>query len=97
MPLLYYKFQCIIQSQKTLLLILSPSTTTLYGSTENLNIYTEATAITTSPSTFVTEADLETKIQAMFASFDEKFDKQDARFYKQHEELLNLTSISLCL
>ena len=62
---------------------MSPSTNTQSGSTENLTIANEATTIPTSPSTFVPEADLDTKIQATFACFDEKCDKQDAKSDKQ--------------
>ena len=32
-----------------------------------------------------------------FASFNEKFYKQDAKFYKEHKELVNLTTMSLHL
>ena len=78
---------------------MSPFTNTWYGPNDNIAIYTETT-IPTLPSHFVNKYFLDANIQAMFDKFDkqhEKNDKQDAKFDKQHEELLNLTSISLRL
>ena len=51
------------------------STNTQSGSNENLTISTEATTIPTMPSPFVTQSDLGTKLQDIFARFDAKFDK----------------------
>ena len=55
---------------------MSPSTNTQYKYTENITISTESTTITVSPSTFVTKALLDTRIQSMIDLLKEKFDEQ---------------------
>ena len=64
-------------------------------STEIITISTEATTITASPSTFVIKSVLETTTQAMFDQFNKvqnKLDKNNTNFYKQHKEMVNIKS-----
>ena len=54
--LIFYRIQKNIQAQQKIFLNMSPPyTKALYGSTENINISTEATNITSSPSPFVSK------------------------------------------
>ena len=61
--------------------------------TENITISNKATTINTSTLTVGTKAVLDITIQSMFEIFDKvqkKLDNNDAKFEKQHEELINL-------
>ena len=66
---------------------MSTYTNTRSGFTENITISTEATAIPTSPSPFVDQYKLGTKLQSIFARFDAKCDKQYAKCDKNLNNL----------
>ena len=76
---------------------MSPSNNTQFGSTENITISNEATIIPYSLSRFVTKSVLDTTVQDMFDQFDKVQNKNDAKFDKQHEELVSLKLETLSL
>ena len=67
-----------------------PSTNTRSISAEKLTISTESTTITASTLSLLTWYGLYTTLKEILARFNENFDKQ-------HEELVNLTTMSLRL
>ena len=86
-----------IRPAQYLFLTLSLSTNKRSGSIENITISTEATTITTPPYPFMNQADLATTIKYLLVSFNAKFEYFNERFYKKHEELVNITTITLHL
>ena len=91
----HIRWDCVLPSisdhytnpTNTLLIIMPHYTNTWPGSTENLTISTEFTTIPTSPSPFVDQYKLGTKLQSIFARFDAKCDKQYAKCDKNLNNL----------
>ena len=65
---------------------MSPSTNTRSRLTEKITLFSEATTIPSPPWPFMDQAGLDITPKSIRASFNRKF-------YKPHEELLNLTTM----
>ena len=73
---------------KTLFLIMYFYTNTQYGFNENINLYTEATNITTLTSNFVNKSVLDTTIQSIFGLSKQHSEK----IWKNWKNMQNLTN-----